>query len=154
MNIVFFGLINVQNEPYVIEYNCRFGDPETEVILPRLENDLVELFLHCEQGTLDEVELNYSALSAATIMCVSGGYPESFTKGFEINGLEEAQNCMIFQAGTAFKDNAIVTSGGRVLAITSMDTSIKNAVNNSLEQANKINYSGMYYRKDIGWEFE
>jgi phosphoribosylamine---glycine ligase len=161
---VFFGLIKVNNEPMVIEYNCRLGDPETEVVLPRLENDLVELFIANNNFELNKIGIKHSALHAATVMCVSGGYPVQHKNGYEItskiswlgdqqNESESNENTMIFQAGTKFEDGKIVTNGGRVLAITSMENTLKQAVENSIAAAEKINYTDKYFRRDIGWEF-
>jgi len=151
--IIFFGLIKVNDEPYVIEYNCRFGDPETEVVIPRLENDLVELILKMDEGRLNEVKVQYSEKAAGAVMLVSGGYPGDYAKGKPISGLEKVKGSLLFHAGTVNKDNQVVTNGGRVLAITSYGADIKHALKKSYEQAELIEYDGLYYRKDIGWEF-
>lgn len=150
---IFFGLIKVNGEPYVIEYNCRMGDPETEVVMPRLENDLVELLLAMGAGKLNEVTVQHSAQAAGTVMLVSGGYPGDYAKGKVMTGFDQVNGSMLFHAGTASKDGAVVTSGGRVLAITSYGTNIKAALAKSYENAAHIQYDGIYYRKDIGWEF-
>lgn len=150
---IFFGLINVGCEPYVIEYNCRMGDPETEVVMPRLENDLVELFLKMEEGKLNEVTVKHSPKAAATVMLVSQGYPEHYEKGKVMTGLHDVKGSLLFHAGTAEKDGQVITNGGRVLAVTSLGDSIKLALGKSYENAPKISYEGVYYRKDIGWEF-
>ncbi len=150
---IFFGLIKVNGEPYVIEYNCRMGDPETEVVMPRLENDLVELLLAMGAGKLKEVTVQHSAHAAGTVMLVSGGYPGDYAKGKVMTGFDQVNGSMLFHAGTASKDGAVVTSGGRVLAITSYGTDIKAALAKSYENAAHIQYDGIYYRKDIGWEF-
>ena len=153
---VFFGLMNCQGEPYVIEYNCRLGDPETEVILPRLQTDLVSLLAAADNGTLEDVNIQYHDDAFATVMAVSGGYPGSYQKNFPIAGIEAAQqlpNCLVFQAGTGFQDNAIVTNGGRVLTVTSKGTDLQDAVQKAQKALSHIQFEGMYFRKDIGYEF-
>lgn len=150
---IFFGLIKVNNEPYVIEYNCRMGDPETEVVMPRLENDLIELMLAMNAGTLKNIAVKHSAQAAGTVMLVSGGYPGDYAKGKVMQGMEQTQGSLLFHAGTATKDGQVVTNGGRVLAITSLGTDIKEALKKSYENAAHIHYDGVYYRRDIGWEF-
>ncbi len=152
--IIFFGLISVAGEPYVIEYNCRMGDPETEVVMPRLENDLVDLILKMQEGRLNEVTVQHSKQAACTVMLVSGGYPGDYAKGKVMTGLEKTSGSLLFHAGTAVKGDDVVTSGGRVLAVTSYGDNIKSALAKSYENAAKVNYEGVYYRKDIGWEFE
>jgi phosphoribosylamine---glycine ligase len=150
---VFFGLIDVAGEPMVIEYNCRLGDPETEVVLPRLENDLVSLFLDTHNHKLNGVEIKHNPKAAATVFCVSGNYPEAYESGFEITELNSVENAQVYHAGTTNKDGKVVTAGGRVLAVTSLADNIKLAAKNSIIQAGKINYTGKYFRKDIGFEF-
>lgn len=150
---IFFGLINVGGDPYVIEYNCRMGDPETEVVMPRLENDLVSLIVKMGQGKLDEVAAQHSHRAACTVMLVSEGYPGPYPKGKLLQGFEKVSGSMLFHAGTALKENEIVTSGGRVLAVTSYGETIKDALELSYENANAIEYEGKYYRRDIGFEF-
>jgi len=157
---IFFGLIKVNGEPYVIEYNCRMGDPETEVVMPRLENDLVELMLKMHEGTLNEVVVKHSAQAAGAVMLVSGGYPGDYVKGKVMTGFDKVQGSMLFHAGTALYPNSqspipnsVVTSGGRVIAVTSYGSDIKQALAKSYENAALIEYEGRYYRKDIGWEF-
>jgi len=152
---VFIGLIKVNEEPLVIEYNCRMGDPETEVVIPRLENDLVGLLVATANQKLDEVQLSIDPRTTATVMAVSGGYPGHFEKGFEIYGLKHAlpKDSLLFQAGTTAKDGAVVSSGGRVLCVTSYDKSIKGAVEKSLAVMEDIDFEGIYFRKDIGYEF-
>jgi phosphoribosylamine--glycine ligase len=152
---VFFGLISVKEEPYVIEYNCRMGDPETEVVMPRLKTDLVELFIAACQMKLDGVKLEVDTRAAATIMAVSRGYPLAYEKGYEITGLNEkfGKQSLIFHAGTAEKGGKIVTDGGRVLCVTSLEENITEAVNASLDVLEYIDFDGIYYRKDIGYEF-
>ena len=154
---VFFGLMNCKGEPYVIEYNCRLGDPETEVILPRLQTDLVSLLAAADNGTLEDVNIQYHDDAFATVMAVSGGYPGSYQKNFPIAGIEAAQqlpDCLVFQAGTGFQDNAIVTNGGRVLTVTSKGTDLQDAVQKAQKALSHIQFEGMYFRKDIGYEFE
>jgi phosphoribosylamine---glycine ligase len=152
---VFFGLMNVNGEPYVIEYNCRMGDPETEVVMPRLKNDLVELFVAMHEGRLNEVEIEYDNRCVATIMAVSGGYPGEYAKGKAISGLDKlpAGDSIIFHAGTKKDTDSVVTAGGRVLAVTSYGSSIEEAVERSKLALEHISFEGMYYRKDIGYEF-
>lgn len=150
---VFFGLIKVNNEPYVIEYNCRMGDPETEVVMPRLENDLVDLIINMHEGTLGEVTIKHSDKAACTVMLVSAGYPGDYTKGKVMIGFDKVHSSMAFHAGTAVKDGKVVTNGGRVIAITSFGDNLKQALEKSYENAAHIEYDGKYYRKDIGWEF-
>ncbi|MCZ2139873.1 MAG: phosphoribosylamine--glycine ligase [Bacteroidia bacterium] len=154
VGFIFIGLMNVDGEPYVIEYNCRMGDPETEVVLPRIENDFVELMLATAQGRLHEIDLQISDLAAATVMLVSKGYPESYPKGDVMTGFETINDSILFHAGTKQNDNGtIVTNGGRVIAITSLADTIKNAVKKSLSNAENIHYTNKYYRRDIGFEF-
>lgn len=152
---VFFGLINVNGDPYVIEYNCRMGDPETEVVMARLESDFVRLCLAAAEGKLDEAEVVVDERSAATIMAVSGGYPSAYDKGFEITGLDDdyGKQSLIFHAGTKEEDGKIVTNGGRVLCVTSLNKDLQEAVFTSLDILANINYEGIYYRSDIGYEF-
>ncbi|MDF2187234.1 phosphoribosylamine--glycine ligase [Paraflavitalea sp. CAU 1676] len=153
---VFVGLIKVGDEPLVIEYNCRMGDPETEVVMPRLKTDLVELMLATANGTLDKITIEQDARVACTVMAVSGGYPGSYEKGFAISGLDSPVDAdsLVFHAGTTTKDGEVVTNGGRVLCVTSYDESITGAVYKSKQVLKQIGYDGMYYRKDIGYEFE
>ena len=153
---VFFGLMNCKGEPYVIEYNCRLGDPETEVILPRLQTDLVSLLAAADNGTLEDVNIQYHEEAFATVMAVSGGYPGSYEKNFPIQGIELAQklpDSLVFQAGTGFQDNAIVTKGGRVLTVTSQGKDLQEAVEKAQKALSHIQFEGMYFRKDIGYEF-
>jgi phosphoribosylamine--glycine ligase len=149
--IIFIGLIKVDNEPYVIEYNCRLGDPETEAVLPRLKSDLIDLFEGIYSG-LDKQKVEILDKSAATVMLVSGGYPEQYEKGKIMTGFQKEENVTYFHAGTTMEKGNIVTTGGRVLAITSLDDDFKKAVAKSLEHAHKINFSGKFYRKDIGFD--
>ncbi|MBC7552991.1 MAG: phosphoribosylamine--glycine ligase [Taibaiella sp.] len=150
---IFFGLIKVKGEPYVIEYNCRLGDPETEVVMPRLENDLVALLLAMGKGELNNVTALHSQKKAATVMLVAGGYPSDYHKGEVMSGFEKTDGSLLFHAGTAVKNDNIVTNGGRVLAVTSLADSLSQALEQSYTNAALIEYEGVYYRKDIGWEF-
>jgi phosphoribosylamine--glycine ligase len=152
---IFFGLINVNGDPHVIEYNCRMGDPETEVVIPRLENDLVGLCVAASNKELHLVKIQADKRSAATIVAVSKGYPGPFEKGFEITGLEDdyGKQSLIFQAGTKEVEGKIVTNGGRVFCVTSFGESIEEAVNTSLDVLNYTNFEGINYRSDIGYEF-
>jgi len=156
VGFLFFGLINVNGEPYVIEYNCRMGDPETEVIMARLETDLVGLCVAATQHELDQVVLRVDERAAASVMTVSRGYPTGYEKGYEISGLDDkyGKQSIIFQAGTKQLDGKIVTNGGRVLCVTSLDKNLTEAVHISLDILDHINYEGMYYRTDIGFEFK
>ncbi len=147
---IFFGLIKVKGEPFVIEYNCRMGDPETEVVLPRLKTDLVDLFECLPNQNLDKAEVAFDERTATTIMLVSGGYPNDYGKGFEMSGFEKCENSILFHAGTTQKEGAIVTNGGRVLAITSYGNGISEALAISNKNAQLIDYQGKNYRKDIG----
>lgn len=151
---IFFGLINVGGEPFVIEYNCRMGDPETEVVMPRLENDLVELITAMHNGQLDQVQMNFNPKAACTVMLVSGGYPEAFEKGFEIEGLQNISDSIVFHAGTKSIEQSLVTNGGRVVAISSYGDTLKEALQRSYQSIAHIKFKQMNYRKDIGWEFE
>lgn len=152
---VFIGLMKVGDEPYVIEYNCRMGDPETEVVMPRIKSDLVEVLSAAAKGALRGVQLEQDPRYATTIMAVSGGYPNEFKKGYTISGLDQpvSENTLIFQAGTSQKDGAIVTSGGRVLCVTSLHESLQAALENSKKVIETISYQDKYYRRDIGYEF-
>ncbi len=149
---VFIGLIKVGEDPFVIEYNVRMGDPETEVVLPRIQNDMVELLKAVGTKTLDQQSLQIDKRSATTIMAVSGGYPEAYEKGKEISGVERVENSIVFHAGTAEKEGNTVTSGGRVLAVTSYGENHKEALANSYQEIEKISFEGMYYRKDLGFD--
>jgi phosphoribosylamine--glycine ligase len=153
---IFFGLMNVDGEPYVIEYNCRMGDPETEVVMPRLQTDLVSLFSAMDNGTLVDTNIVFDERSFATVMAVSGGYPGSYQKNLLISGLaglDPDNGSLVFHAGTKLVEDEVLTSGGRVLAVTSHGNTIQEAVNKSKEVLEKISFEGMYYRRDIGYEF-
>ena len=149
---IFFGLIDVNGQPKVIEYNVRMGDPETEVVIPRITSDLLNLFKGIDDGTFSEKDLHVSKQKAATVMLVSKGYPESYSKGFEITCKKDIKNSMLFHAGTTLKDNRIITNGGRVLAVTSLSETIQNAVESSYENIKNIDFTGKKYRKDIGFD--
>ncbi|WP_339834725.1 phosphoribosylamine--glycine ligase [uncultured Flavobacterium sp.] len=149
---VFIGLINVKGEPIVIEYNVRMGDPETEVVMPRLKSDLVEIFEAIAKQELDKITLEIDERSATTIMVVSGGYPEAYEKGKEITGLETIEDSLVFHAGTKLENGKVVSNGGRVLAITSYGNSFDEAIKKSYQNINKLHFDKMNYRKDIGFD--
>ncbi len=149
---VFFGLIKVGNDPFVIEYNCRMGDPETEVVFPRIESDIVTLFSDVFTGNLKNTQLQISQKSAATVMMVSGGYPGDFEKHKVISGADQVSSSIVFHSGTTQKDGNIVTNGGRVMAITTLHEDFKEAVKISLANADQIDYDGKNYRRDIGFD--
>lgn len=150
---IFFGLMKVGDDPYVIEYNCRMGDPETEAVLPRLENDLMELFIAVGRENLHQHKAQISAQAAATVVTVSGGYPGDYQKGFAIAGLSNATQAQVFHAGTQLKHNEVCTSGGRVLAFTGRGASVSEALKQSYAAIDTICYENIYYRKDIGKGF-
>ena len=149
---VFIGLIKVGEDPKVIEYNVRMGDPETEVVLPRLKTDLVEIFQAISNQTLDKINIEIDQRAATTVMLVSGGYPESYEKGKEITGLENVSESIPFHAGAINNDGKIVTSGGRVLAMTSFGDTYQEAIKKSYQSIEKLHFDKMYYRKDIGFD--
>jgi len=154
---IFFGLMNCGGEPFVIEYNCRLGDPETEVVIPALRTDLVALLAAMDNGTLVDVNISFDERSFVTVMAVSGGYPGAYQKGHTISGLnsfEAAGEVKLFQAGTKQVEGSVCTSGGRVLAVTAPGDSIAAAANHATEAMKKIAFEGMFYRKDIGYEFK
>jgi phosphoribosylamine--glycine ligase len=151
---VFFGLINVSGDPYVIEYNCRLGDPETEVIIPRIESDIVPLLVQAARGNLASMDLKISDLCAVTVMLVSGGYPGEFVKHKKIDGCHTVNESLVFHAGTVEKDGEILTNGGRVMAVTSLDEDMQAAISRSLKCADDIRFEGKYYRRDIGFDLK
>lgn len=149
---IFFGLINVKNEPYVIEYNCRMGDPETEVVIPRLKSDLLDLFEGVASNTLSERDVQFDDRSTATVMMVSGGYPEAYEKGKQIFGLNSITDSIVFHAGTSSDGPAVMSAGGRVLATTSYGKNISVALAKSYDSISKIEFEKAYFRKDIGFD--
>ena len=150
---IFFGLINCDGDPYVIEYNCRMGDPETQVVLPRLKSDLVELFVAMrKKGKLSKQSIEFEERTATTVVLVSGGYPGPYEKGLIIRGLERVEDCYVFHAGTKRKKKHLVTNGGRVLALTALSKNMKKALKKAKENAKRIQFEGKYYRKDIGFD--
>jgi phosphoribosylamine--glycine ligase len=149
---IFFGLINVKGDPYVIEYNCRMGDPETEVVMPRLKSDLLDLLEGVATNTLSERDIQFVDKSAATVMMVSGGYPEKYEKGKQIYGLNTIVESIVFHAGTTADGPAVLTSGGRVLAVTSLGKNLDIALERSYNSIKGIEFQNAYYRKDIGFD--
>lgn len=149
---IFIGLIKVGDDPFVIEYNVRMGDPETEVVLPRIQTDLVELLKATAEGNLNKINLSIDPRSATTVVAVSGGYPEEYQKGKVISGLDNETESIIFHAGTSEKDGKIITNGGRVLAVTSLDNNFKEALKKSYRELEKIHFENIYFRKDIGFD--
>lgn len=153
---IFFGFMIVKDEPYMIEYNCRMGDPETEVVIPRLKNDLVELLTAASNQELDKVKIETDPRTVCTVVAVSGGYPGDYKKGYEIKGLNDVDpsDSILFHMGTATNNGRVVTNGGRVFCITSYGRSVFDAVEISKQEMQKISFEGMNYRSDIGYEFE
>lgn len=149
---IFIGLINVKGEPMVIEYNVRMGDPETEVVIPRIQSDLVAIFQAVAEQKLDEVNLEIDTRTATTVMLVSGGYPEDYAKGMPISGLDAVTDSLVFHAGTADKEGQVVSNGGRVLAVTSYGNDFQEALKKSYQNIEKLHFDTMYYRKDIGFD--
>jgi phosphoribosylamine--glycine ligase len=149
---IFIGLMNDNGNPSVVEYNVRMGDPETEVVLPRIESDLFDLFEGVANQTLDEKSFSVTEKTAVTVMLVSGGYPEAYQKNKEITGFESVEESIVFHAGTTIKDNKVVTNGGRVMAITSFGNTIDEALEKSYNSINKIHFDKINFRKDIGFD--
>jgi phosphoribosylamine--glycine ligase len=152
VGFIFIGLIKVGEEPKVIEYNVRMGDPETEVVMPRLKSDLVEVLIAMANGTLDKINLEIDERAATTVMAVSGGYPEAYEKGKEITGTENIKDSLVFHAGTKLSDGKVVTNGGRVIAVTSFGKDFREALQKSYQNMEKLHFDGIYYRKDLGFD--
>ena len=151
---IFIGLMNVNGDPKVIEYNVRMGDPETEVVIPRIKSDLLNLFKGISNGTFGEQDFYVDEDVATTVVLVSGGYPESYEKGKVISGLEEVEKSIVFHAGTRKEEDKVLTNGGRVMAITSFGRTIEEALCKSFDNAEKVKFDGKYYRKDIGFDLK
>ncbi|MDE5422946.1 phosphoribosylamine--glycine ligase [Ancylomarina sp. DW003] len=154
VGFVFIGLMKVGNDPFVIEYNVRMGDPETEVVLPRIKSDFLELMVSVADKKLDQFELELDNRTVSTVMLVSDGYPEAYAKGKTITGIDQVSDSIVFHAGTTGKNNEVVTNGGRVIAVSSYGDNLENALTKSFSNAEKIQFEGKYYRKDIGFDLK
>tara|TARA_Y100001970_G_scaffold293033_1_gene437314 strand:- start:65 stop:1336 length:1272 start_codon:yes stop_codon:yes gene_type:complete len=152
VGFIFIGLINVNGEPKVIEYNVRMGDPETQVVLPRIKNDFMDLLICCSNQSLDKINLKIDPNYYANVVLASGGYPEEYKKGFEISGINEVDDSTVYHAGTSFYKDKIITNGGRVLSIVSSGKTMSEALNKSYKNIDKINFEGKTFRKDIGYD--
>tara|TARA_Y100000766_G_scaffold280337_1_gene290012 strand:+ start:1373 stop:2644 length:1272 start_codon:yes stop_codon:yes gene_type:complete len=149
---IFIGLINVNGEPKVIEYNVRMGDPETEVVIPRIKNDFVKLFEAVSQKRLKDIKLDIDKRNAVTVMSVSGGYPESYKKGYKINGIDDVKEALVFHSGTLLRGSEVITNGGRVITLTGLGNSMQEALKKSYNGLDKIEFKKMYFRRDIGFD--
>jgi len=154
VGFVFIGLMKVENDPFVIEYNVRMGDPETEVVLPRIKSDFVDLMTAVADKKLDQFELELDNRTVTTVMLVSGGYPEAYEKGKVISGIDQVSESIVFHAGTTSNNNEVVTNGGRVIAVSSYGDNLEDALGKSFSNAEKIQFDGKYYRKDIGFDLK
>ncbi len=154
IGFVFIGLMNVNGDPYVIEYNVRMGDPETEVVIPRIKNDLLDVFEAAANGKLSDITLEIDTRSATTVMLVSGGYPGSYAKGKEITGIDTTEDCMVFHAGTKLDGDKVVTNGGRVIAVSAYGSNFNEALAKSFDNAGRISFDEKFFRSDIGFDLK